>query len=160
MLENIIIDQYLQDKIDSKALTVSDHLLLALADFTATLFPAFTTYVGAQQQGVEPAAVWIDYYNVSSQKRLDGAKCFDFGVEITYWPKNPLSSAELTNAIYMIEENLNVLHSDIGQFLCYSTSADITDGIAHIIANITAQVEEVECGPFIKIATKEVKYFD
>lgn len=113
-------------------MTIADHLLLSLANFTASLFPDTMTYIGAQQQAVDPPAVFVDYYDMKNSQRLSNTSEYSFGVEITYVPTDRTSTYEMQNAIFTILRGLTKLESDIGVFSCYDKDSDITDDLAHV----------------------------
>ena len=46
--KNVIYDREMQNQIDSDSLGMAGYVLIALANFTAGLFPDFTVYIGAQ----------------------------------------------------------------------------------------------------------------
>ncbi len=156
LAHNITIDRYMKDKIDADSLQIPDHLLLALASYTAALYPLATTYVGAQQQGVDLPAVFVDYYSINHQQRLADTSEYEFGIEITYIPTKPRSSAELANAVFTIQQSLHLLPSKIGEFTCYSKSSDITDGIAHVTGIVRISEADIPTDPIIINADKEL----
>lgn len=120
------------DKLAAGTLTIADHLLLSLANFTAALFPNMMTYIGAQQQAVQAPAVFVDYYDIKNSQRLANTSEYSFGIEITYVPTNRTSAYEMQNAIFTILQGLTKLESDIGVFSCYDKDSDITDDLAHV----------------------------
>lgn len=150
LLENIIIPQSLQDAIDTGTLSISDHLLLAAAQFTAGLFPAAETYIGSQQQTVDTPALFVDYYSLTNQKRLAPTSEYEFGLEITYVPADQLDRRELQNAIFLIQQNLDRLKSEIGLFRCFSKDSDITDGLAHVTGAVSVWETDVPTDPIIE----------
>lgn len=156
LLENIIIDQYAQDKIDLNKLNIADHLLLTLANFTAELFPNATTYVGSQQQAVEAPALFVDFYSINHNQKVIDLTEYEFGIEITYVPKDELSKFEMNSAILTIQQNLYKLQSDIGEFVCYNKSSDITDGSAHVTGTIKALEITLPNEDIIQTANKEL----
>lgn len=133
-------------------MTVSDHLLTSLANFTATLFPDAETYIGAQQQAVDVPAVFVDYYDIKNSQRLIDTTEYTFGIEITYVPKNRISTYELNSAIYTIQQALGKLDSDIGTFSCYDKDSDITDDLAHVTGVVTVSDITVKTDPIIQTA--------
>lgn len=158
--KNIIYDRELQNQIDANALGISGHVLLALANVAAGLFPDFKVYIGAQQQGVKPPALFVDFYSMSNQKRLADTSVYEFGFEITYIPKDEKSSAELSRAVFLLEQNLETVTSDTGNFQCYEKGSDFTDRLAHVTGIITAwekTVPDDSDGPVIQHAEKELK---
>lgn len=156
LLENITISQLLQDSIDAGTLTISDHLLLAAAQFTATLFPAAETYIGSQQQAVEAPALFVDYYSLTNQKQLTPTSEYEFGLEITYVPADSLDRREIQNAIFLIQQNLDWLESDIGTFRCFSKDSDVTDGLAHVTSIVSVWETEAPDNPIIEHADQNI----
>lgn len=152
LLENVTIPQSLADSIEAGTLTISDHLLLAAAQFTAALFPAAETYIGSQQQAVETPALFVDYYSLTGQKRLASTAEYEFGLEITYVPVDKLDRRELQNSVFLIEQGLDRLGSDIGTFRCFSKDSDITDGLAHVTGVVSAWEVDAPDDPIIKEA--------
>ena len=155
LLENCIFDQFLQDKIDADMLTTADHVLLSLMNFCATLFPATTVYIGAQQHAELPA-LFVDFYSITNQRRLAATSNYAFGFTITYVPTDKLSAAELNGAIFTIEQNLHQIQSDIGELLCYSKSGDITDGLANVTGIINVGERDEPTDPMIEHAEQEL----
>ena len=91
LLDNVVIDEFTQGKIELGKLNIADHFLLSLANFTAELFPTAATYVGAQQQAVEAPALFVDYYSIDNIQQLDNRTVYELGFEITYVPEDELS---------------------------------------------------------------------
>ena len=83
--EKITIPQSLQNGIENGTLTISDHLMLAAAQLTATLFPDAETYIGLPQTAVAPA-FFIDYDSIANKKRLKLTSEYEFMLKITYVP--------------------------------------------------------------------------
>ena len=160
MLENIIIDQFTQNKIDGGSLNIADHLLLTLANFTAELFPNTTTYVGSQQQAVEAPALFVDFYSIDNRQKVIDLFEYEFGIEITYIPQDEHSTVELNNAIFTIQQSLHKLQSEIGEFVCYDKSSDITNGLAHVTGTIRALEIDLPTEAIIQIADKELNVND
>ena len=156
LLENITIPQSLADSIDAGTLTISDHLLLAAAQFTAALFPTAETYIGSQRQAVHAPALFVDYYSMPNQKRLVPTSEYEFGLEITYVPIDSLDRRELQNAIFTIQQNLDRLESDIGAFRCFSKDSDITDGLAHVTGAVSVWETDVPEDPIIVQADQNI----
>lgn len=152
LLENIIIPRSLADSIEAGTLTISDHLLLAAAQFTAALFPAAETYIGSQQQDVGTPALFVDYYSLTNQKRLAPTSEYEFGLDITYVPADQLDRRELQNAIFLVQQNLDRLDSDSGTFRCFSKDSDITDGLAHVTGVVSVWETAVPDDPIIEEA--------
>lgn len=158
--KNVIYDREMQNQIDSDSLGMAGDVLIALANFTAGLFPDFTVYIGAQQQGVKPPALFVDLYSTSNQRRLVNTSFYEFGFEITYIPKDEKSSAELSRAVFLLEQNLETVTSDIGSFQCYEKNSDFTDRLAHVTGIITAWERadpDDSDVPVIQHAEKELK---
>lgn len=141
LLSNIKMNEDLQSKISANALKIPDHLLLALANYTASIFPTAKTYIGSQQQSIDAPAVFVDYYDIKSCRQLADTSKYTFGIKITYVPKTAISTSELNSAIFLILQSLEKLNSDIGTFICYEKDSDITDNLVHVTA--TVQVWEV-----------------
>lgn len=155
--ENIVIDQGLQERIQSDALVLTDYLLLALANCTAGLFPCAITYIGAQQQAVETPAVFVDYYSLSNQQKLNDVSQYEFGFEITYIPVDPNSTAELSGAIFSVQQNLYRLPCGSGEFVCYHKKGDITDGLAHVTGTVSVWESAQSDDLIIQRAEKELR---
>jgi len=149
LADNIIVSVDLQAKIEANTLTISDHLLLALASFTAALYPTAMTYTETQQQAVDGPALFVDYYDIKNSQRLIDTTEFTFGFTITYVPKNQISSYELTSAIYLIQQSLGKLESDIGTFSIYDKDSDTTDGLAHVTGTVSVSDITVKTDPYI-----------
>lgn len=156
LLENITIPQSLADSINAGTLTISDHLLLAAAQFTAALFPTAEIYIGSQQQAVEAPSLFVDYYSLTNQKRLAPTSEYEFGLEITYVPADSLDRRELQNAIFLVQQNLDRLESDVGTFRCFSKDSDITDGLAHVTGIVSVWETEAPDGPIIERADQNI----
>lgn len=155
--KNISYDREMQNQITSNNLGISGHVLLALANFAAGLFPKSTVYLGAQQQGVKPPALFVRLYSIANQKRLEDISVYEFGFEITYIPKDEKSSAELSRAAFLLEQNLDAIPSGVGEFRCYEKGSDFTDRLTHVTGIITAWEKAVPDGPVIQHAEKELK---
>lgn len=158
LLENIDLTSSpeLQDRVNKNTLTISDHLILALANFTAALLPTCETYVGAQQQDVDTPAVFVDYYDIRNSQKLIDTDEFLFGIEITYIPSEPTATYEMQNVIFTIQQNLFRLKSDIGVFSCYDKDSDITDGLAHVTGTVTVGEMTINNSPLIQTIDKEL----
>lgn len=156
LLDNVVIDEFTQGKIELGKLNIADHFLLSLANFTAELFPTAATYVGAQQQAVEAPALFVDYYSIDNIQQLDNRTVYELGFEITYVPEDELSRLELNSAIFDIQQNVYKIQSDIGEFTCYEKASDITDGLAHVTGIVKAWELGLPNEPIIQIADKEV----
>lgn len=155
--DNIRWDKALQQRMDNNTLTIADHLLLSLANFTATLFPAMKTYIGAQVQNVTPPAVWVDFYDQKNSARLVNESEYALGVEVTYLPSSATkNTAELNHAVFLLLQNLGWLESDIGPFGVYDKNSDITDGLAHVTGMVTVRELTIPDDPVINKAQKEV----
>jgi hypothetical protein len=150
----------LAGRLSQNKLTIADHLILTLANFTAALFPDYTTYIGAQQQGVETPALFVDFYDIKNSQKLIDTDEFQFGIEITYVPTDQTKTYEMQNAIFTIQQSLFRLESDIGVFSCYDKDSDITDGLAHITGTITVNEIEVNNSPLIQEANQNIKGAD
>lgn len=156
LLENVVAGQYLVNKKDSGTLTLSDHVLLALANFCAGLYPAATVYVGAQQQKVERPALFVDFYSITNQQRLVATSSYAFGFVVTYVPANKLSAAELGGAIFTLQQSLTKIPSDIGELICYSKSGDVTDQLANVTGVINVGEVDEPTDPIITTAEQEL----
>lgn len=157
-LDNIHWDKSLQARMDGGTLTVADHLLLSLANFTAGLLPSMTTYIGAQVQNVHPPAAFVDFYDQHCSAKLKNIIEYEFGAEITYLPsKETKNTDELNHAVFLLLQSLDKLTSDIGTFRCYDKNSDITDGIAHVTSLVSIRVETTsDADPIITTADKEL----
>ena len=157
--ENIDLGQSpeLLDRITANTLTIADHLILSLANFTTTLFPNYFTYVGAQQQAVTGPALFVDYYDIKNSQRLINTDEFSFGIEITYVPTDHKATYEMQNAIFTIQQNLSKLESDIGVFSCYAKDSDITDGLAHVTGIVSVWEVAAPTDPLIQTAEQNVE---
>lgn len=154
---NIRWDKALQQRIDTGKLTIADHLLLSLANFTANLFPAMKTYIGAQVQNVCPPAVWVDFYDQNNSDRLVNESEYSLGVEITYLPSRETKNTdELNHSVFLLLQNLGRLESDIGPFRLYDKASDITDGLAHVTSVVKVRELTIPDDPIINQAKKEV----
>lgn len=151
---NIIIDKATNQKVAENTLNIAEHLLLSLANVVARLFSACKVYVGAQQQKVTPPALFVDYYAINSQQSLAYTSRYDFGFEIKYVPKDSLSSAELSGAIFTLQQGIFRIPTDIGEYSCYSKNSDITDGLANVTGLVTISEQELDVEPII--TTKEL----
>jgi hypothetical protein len=147
----------LADRLSQGKLTIADHLILTLASFTSALFPDYTTYIGAQQQGVKTPALFVDFYDIKNNQKLIDTDEFQFGIEITYVPSDQTKTYEMQNAIFTIQQNLFQLTSDIGVFSCYDKDSDITDGLAHVTGTVTVGEIIVDNSPLIQIANQNIK---
>ncbi len=156
LLSNIVIDQYTQGKIDTEMLSLSDHVLLALANFCAGLYPFATVYVGAQQQKVERPALFVDFYSITNQQRLAATSDYAFGFVVTYVPANKLSAQELSGAIFTLQQSLTKIPSDIGELVCYSKSGDVTDQLANVTGVINVGEIDEPTDPIITTAEQEL----
>ncbi|MDR2932887.1 MAG: hypothetical protein LBV27_07240 [Oscillospiraceae bacterium] len=154
--ENIIIGQALNERIKSGKTTLLDNLLIALANFTTGLFPDITTYIGAQSQGAETPSIWIDCYDLNTQRKLGSTDRHDFGAEITYWPEDQAANTEITNVVFMIADSLNTVSHTENIFTCYTKESDITDNVGHVVCNFYAYQQTIADDPLIRIADKEL----
>lgn len=155
LLKNITIPQSLRITIENGTFTVSDHLMLAAAQFTAALFPNATIYIGSQQT-VNAPALFIDYCSITNQKRLKLTTEYEFGLKITYVPADGSDCRELQNAIFLLEQNLDRLESEIGVFRCFSKHSVITDGLAHVTGTIKVWETDVPDDPIIGRAVQNI----
>lgn len=154
---NIRWDKALKKRMDTGQLTIADHLLLSLANFTASLFPTMKTYIGAQVQNVSPPAVWVDFYDQKNSARLVNESEYALGVEVTYLPSTATKNTdELNHAVFLLLQNLDRLESDIGPFRVYDKNSDITDGLAHVTGMVAVRELTIPDDPVINKAQKEV----
>ena len=153
---NVCIDEFTDNKIVENRLNIADHLLLSVANQIAKLFPNNNVYVGSQQQDIETPCFFVDYSSINNNQKLDDLSEYTFLTEISYIPKNELSRLELNSVLFVLEQNLSIIKSDIGIFRIYSKDSDITDGIAHITSAITALEQTKDEEIIIEKADKEL----
>lgn len=123
-----------------------------MANFTAALFPTMITYIGAQQQAVDPPAVFVDYYDIKNSQKLADTSEYTFGIEITYVPPDRTGTYEMQNAIFTILQGLTKLESDIGVFSCYDKDSDITDDLAHVTGTVSVREINPDTADIIQTA--------
>lgn len=131
-------------------------MLLALAKYTATLYPEIITYTETRQQAVDGAAIFVEFYSIGNAARLINSSEYTFGIQITYVPENRISSYELNSALFAIESSLRVLESDIGTFYVYNKSSDITDDLAHVTGTVSVRVYEPDTADIINKANQDL----
>jgi len=152
-LDNIKWDKALQARMDANTLTIADHVLLSLANFTAALFSTMKTYIGSQVQSVTKPAVWVSFYSQKNSKKLIDTDEFTFGIEITYLPSTDTKNdMEINHAIFLLLQNLETLQSDIGTFSCYDKDSDITDGLGHVTGIVAVGEIALPTDPIINTA--------
>ncbi len=120
-------------RLQSDTLTLADNVLLAVASFTAQLFPECKTDIGNRTSGVNPPEIGVNIYQQSNRKMLADTNVYTFGIEITYIPKDTNDRAEISAAIFLILQNLET----VGSFRCRDKTSDITDGLGHVTTNIS-----------------------
>mgnify|MGYP000846012272 CR=1 FL=1 len=165
--KNIWFNPALAARRKAGTLTLADHVLLAIACFTARLFPGCRTDIGNRMSGVYPPEIGVNLYKQSSRKMLADTSVHTFGAEITYIPKNSDDRAEISTAIFSILQNLESVEDDARAFRCRNKASDMTDGLGHVTADISV-VERSEptdedgliirkADPVIQKAETEVK---
>lgn len=154
--ENIRLPQTLQDSIDQEALTIPDYLLLSVADMVARLFPLLKVWVGIQPQDDSSPAVFVGYHSISNQKRLTDSSEYRFGLDITYVPADHQNRHELHDAIFRIQQGVEVLQSPIGSFGCHWKESSITDGVARVTGVVGVWEQTVPDGEIITEADQTV----
>lgn len=153
--ENVRFDQALKNRIDSKTLRLSDYVLLTLANCTAACLPDTKVYIVGKQQGVNLPAAFVSLYSLSNDRKLIGTSEYSFGFELSYVPKDWLSTAEFTGFAFDVEQLLSDdLESEIGKFSVYETDYSITDQIVHVTGTIRALEITVPDGEIINTAMK------
>ncbi|MBC8546458.1 hypothetical protein H8711_05860 [Clostridiaceae bacterium NSJ-31] len=157
MRENVIIDQAMQDGITASRLNISDHLKLALGNRLAELFPACSVYLSPQQQGVDTPAVFVSFYNLANGKRIGRLSEYEFGVEIAYLARSELDQTELWGAVFLIEQQISAVDSEIGGFTCYDKNGEVLENTAQVTAAFRADELTVDDGELITKAEKELK---
>lgn len=153
---NIVIDRNLKGRIDTGTLTIPDHLRLYLADFLAGLFPGLAVYTERQKQGTILPGWFVRIYDFIHQKQLFDTAKYTFEFELTYFPADPLSNSELTNAVFTVLQNLEYIDGAIGPFSFYRLQSDITDGVAHVVGDTSACEINLPDGETIQQADKEL----
>lgn len=153
--EKITIPQSLQNGIENGTLTISDHLMLAAAQLTATLFPDTETYIGLPQTAVAPA-FFIDYDSIANKKRLKLTSEYEFMLKITYVPVDSADRRELQNTIFLLEQSLDRLQSEIGIFRCFSRNSNIADGLAQVTGTVKVWETDVPDDPIIGHADQNI----
>ncbi len=153
---NIIIDRNLMGRINAGTLTIADHLRLYLADFLAGMFPDQTVYTERQKQGTILPGWFVRIFDFVHQKQLSDTAKYTFGFELTYFPLDYLSNSELTNAVFLVLQNLEYLDGEIGPFSFYRLQSDITDGVAHVVGDTSACEINLPVGETIQQADKEL----
>lgn len=154
--ENICLPQTLQDSIDQEALTIPDYLLLSVADAVARLFPLLKVWVGIQPQDDNGSAIFVGYHTISNQKRLTDSSEYRFGLDITYVPADHQNRHELHDAIFRIQQGVEVLQSSIGSFVCHWKESSITDGVARVTGVVGVWEQTVADGEIITEADQTV----
>lgn len=153
---NIITDKSLMERINAGTLTIADHLRLYLADFLAGMFPDQTVYTERQKQGAIPPGWFVRIFDFVHQKQLADTAKYTFGFELTYFPSDSLSNSELTNAVFLVLQNLEYIDGAIGPFSFYRLQSDITDGVAHVVGDTSACEINRPDGETIQKADKEL----
>lgn len=140
----------------SSTLTIADHLLLGAAAVMANLFPTMKVDIGNRKSGVNPPELAVNFYQQQNSKRLADTDEFTFGLEITYIPKDSTDRAEISHAIFLLLQNLDVIPSDIGTFRLYNKDSDMTDGLGHVTGNVMVLEILPDDSAIIQEAEKEV----
>ena len=153
--EKVKIPQSLQNAMENGALTISDHLMLAAAQLTAALFPDAGIYIGLPQTAVAPA-FFIDYDSVANKKRLRLTSEYEFVLKITYVPVGGSDRRELQNTIFLLEQSLDRLQSEIGIFRCYSKNSSIADGLCQVTGTVKVWETDVPDDPIIGHADQNI----
>ena len=153
---NIIIDRNLMERIDAGTLTLADHLRLYLADFLAGMFPDQSVYTERQKQGTVLPGWFVRIFDFIHQKQLVDTAKYTFGFELTYFPLDSLSNSELTNAAFMVLQNLEYIDGAIGPFSFYRLQSDITDGVVHVVGDTSACEINLPNGEIVQQADKEL----
>lgn len=133
--EKIIISQSLRDAMDNGTLTILDQLTLAGAQLTATLFPDAAIYIGLPQIANAPA-FFIDCDWITNKKKLRQTTEFEFGLKITYVPVEGTERRDLQNAMFLLEQNLDMLENDTSSFRCFASSASVEEGLAYMTSSV------------------------
>lgn len=133
--EKIIISQSLRDAMDNGTLTVLDQLTLAAAQLTTNLFPDAAIYIGLPQTAHAPA-FFIDCEWITNRKKLRQTTEFEFGLKITYVPVEGTDRRVLQNAMFLLEQNLDLLENDVSSFRCFTSNASIEDGLAYMTSAV------------------------
>lgn len=153
---NIWFNPALNARRKAGELTLADNVLIAVATYTAVLFPTMKTYIGNRISGADPPEIEVNLYQQSNSKRLANTDEFTFGVEITYSPENSFDRSEISHAIFLILQGLDTVSSGIGTFRCTDKNSDMTDCLGHVTANVTAWEIQPDTSPIIQKAESEV----
>lgn len=148
--ENVIIDKLMENRIIADRLSPMDKLKLTLANFAAELFPTAEVYIDPQQQDVKPPCIFIDFYEMHKQRRLQSTAQYEIGFTISYLAKSKRSTTELDNAMFLLEQHV----TDIGNYGIQSAIGSITDGIATITGLVKINEVNLPDDPFIMQADK------
>ena len=137
-------------------LTIADNVLLGTAAVLAGLFPTMKVDIGNRKSGVSPPELAVNLYQQSNAKKLADTDQFTFGVEITYIPKESTDRAEISHAIFLLLQTLDVIPSDIGTFRMFQKNSDMTDGLGHVTGNVMVWESIPDDSPIITKAETEV----
>lgn len=140
----------------ANTLTIADNLLLGTAAVLAGLFQTMKVDIGNRKSGVTPPEIAVNLYQQSNVKKMADTDEFTFGLEITYIPKDSTDRAEISHAIFLLLQNLDVIPSDIGTFRMYNKNSDITDGLGHVTGNVMVLEILIDDSAIIQEAEKEV----
>lgn len=150
--ENVIIDMQMDDKLTADTLSPMDKLKLTLANFAAELFPTVEVYIDPQQQDVKPPCIFVDFYEIHKQRRLQSTAQYEVGFTISYLAKSKRSTTELDNAMFLLEQHV----TDIGDYGIQSVSGSITDGTAVLTGIVKINEVTQPDDPFIMQADKKI----
>lgn len=150
--QNVIIDKLMGNRILSDRLSPMDKLKLTLANFTAELFPTVEVYIDPQQQDVKPPCIFVDFFEIRKQRRLQSTAQYEIGFTISYLAKSKRSTTELDNAMFLLEQHV----TDIGNYGIQSVSGSITDGTAAITGLVMVNEITLPDDPFIMQADKTI----
>lgn len=153
--EKITIPQSLRNAMDNATLTIFDHLMLSVAQLTAALFPDATVDIGSPQTAVAPA-FFVDYGSVSNKRRLKTTSEYEFGLKITYVPVDGTDRRELQNTMFLLEQSLDQLESEIGIFRCFSKTSIVEEGLAHVTGTVKVWETDVPDDLMIEHADQNI----
>ena len=77
-------------------------------------------------------------------------------LKITYVPVDSADRRELQNTIFLLEQNLDRLQSEIGIFRCFSMNSSIADGLAQVTGTVKVWETDMPDDPIIGHADQNI----
>ncbi len=136
--QNIMIDSNMKKLIDNNTLSVIDVVKLSVANYLSEFFSTSKIYINPVEQGCKFPALFVDFYDISKQRKLAYTSQYEIGINISYIEQKPTNTT-LHNAIFVLMQNL----TDIEDYPIYNLKSDITDDIVNVTGIIKINEQNI-----------------